>query len=179
MLVSNNAVLLVIDVQGKLAQLMDNRDSLFRNLQILIRGLQILEVPVLWMEQIPGKLGPTIPEVAKLLSPVIPIKKSSFSCCGNKEFMDNLIPLNRKQVLLTGIETHICVYQTALDLLQMGYEVQVVADATSTRAPENKQVGLERIKDLGGVITSTEMVLFELMRVGEGARFKEICKIVK
>jgi nicotinamidase-related amidase len=81
--------------------------------------------------------------------------------------------------LLTGIETHVCVYQTALDLLKLGYEVQVVTDAVSSRASENKQIGLERMKEAGATLTSTEMALFELLRVAEGPQFKEITKIVK
>ncbi|MEI6810422.1 MAG: isochorismatase family protein, partial [bacterium] len=85
----------------------------------------------------------------------------------------------RKQVLLSGIETHVCVYQTAVDLLGSGYEVQVVADAVSSRTPENKRIGLERIRDAGGVVTSTEMALFEMLKEAKGDKFKEILKAVK
>jgi nicotinamidase-related amidase len=180
MLTLNNTALVVIDVQGKLAQLMAQKEALFENLQKLIKGVQVLELPIIWNEQLPEKLGPTTPEIAELLvQSTRPIAKSSFSCCGNPPFMEALKATGRKQVLLTGIETHICVYQTCRDLLDLGYEVQVVTDAVSSRTPENRQIGLERMKEAGATATSTEMALFELLRVAEGPKFKQITKIVK
>lgn len=180
MLTVENTALIVIDVQGKLAQLMHQKEALFDNLQKIIKGMQVLEIPIIWTEQVPEKLGQTTPEIARLLANTArPISKSSFSCCGHQPFMDRLTTLNRKQVLLTGIEAHICVYQTAVDLLNLGYEVQVVADAVSSRVAENKQIGLERVKQAGATLTSTEMALFELLRAAEGAKFREITKIVK
>jgi nicotinamidase-related amidase len=170
----------VIDVQGKLAQLMYQKESLFANLKRMIQGARVLELPVLWTEQVPEKLGETTPEIRELLVEMgRPISKVSFSCCGNEPFMAQLKGLNRKQLLLAGIETHICVYQTALDLLRLDYEVQVVADAVSSRAAENRQIGLERMKEAGARLTSTEMALFELLRAAEGPRFKAITGIVK
>ena len=180
MLTLDNTALVVIDVQGKLAQLMDQKEALFGNLQKLIKGTQVLELPIIWNEQLPEKLGPTTPEIAELLAhSTQPIRKSSFSCCGNPPFMMALQATNRKQVLLAGIETHVCVYQTCLDLLDLGYEVQVVADAVSSRTAENRQIGLSRMQAAGASLTSTETALFELLRVAEGAKFKEITKIVK
>jgi nicotinamidase-related amidase len=180
MLNLNNTALVVIDVQGKLAQLMSHKETLFDNLQKIIKGAQVLELPIIWNEQLPEKLGPTTSEIADLLANTTqPIAKSSFSCCGNPPFMDALKATQRKQVLLTGIETHVCVYQTCRDLLDLGYEVQVVSDAVSSRSPENRQIGLERMHEAGATLTSTEMALFELLRVAEGPRFKEITRIVK
>jgi nicotinamidase-related amidase len=180
MLTLNNTALVVIDVQGKLAQLMSQKETLFENLQKIIRGAQVLELPIIWNEQLPEKLGPTTPEIAQLLTHTTqPIAKSSFSCCGNPPFMSALKATQRKQILLTGIEGHVCVYQTCLDLLNLGYEVQVVTDAVSSRTAENRQIGLERMKEAGATLTSTEMALFELLRVAEGPQFKEITKIVK
>ena len=179
MLNSENAVLIVIDVQGLLAQLMYEKDRFFANLQKIIKGAQVLGIPIILTEQIPEKLGSTIPEIAQLLSDVRPIRKVSFSCGGSDAFMKALEASGRKQVLLTGMETHVCVYQTTLDLLRSGYEVHIVADAVSSRAAENREVGLEKIKDAGAILTSTEMALFELLKVAEGAEFKEIIKIVK
>lgn len=180
MLNIDHTALLVIDVQGKLAQLMHDKEKLFANLARIIKGAQVLEIPIIWTEQVPEKLGQTTPEIAELLTgSATPLPKASFSCCGIPPFMAELQALNRGQLLLTGIETHICLYQTAVDLLNMGYEVQVVADAVSSRTAENKQVGLERIKAAGGIITSTEMALFELLRVAEGEQFRQIAKIVK
>ncbi|MEE4112044.1 MAG: isochorismatase family protein, partial [Desulfobacteraceae bacterium] len=137
MLEIESAVLLLVDVQGKLARLMHEKERLFDNLQQLIKGIQVLGVPVLWVEQNPVGLGPTIPEVAEMLSDVKPIPKMSFSSCRNDHFLRALKERKRRQVLIAGIEAHICVYQTAADLVDMGYEVQVVPDAVSSRTAEN------------------------------------------
>jgi nicotinamidase-related amidase len=175
----DDTALVVIDVQGKLAQLMHNRTELFKNLGLTIQGAQVLGIPILWTEQYPKGLGPTVPAVAELLPAIRPIAKNAFSCCGEPAFMSALEPLGRRQIILTGIETHVCVHLTALDLLDAGYEVQVIADAVSSRTVENRHIGLEKMRDAGAVITSTETALFELMKVAEGPQFKQISKLVK
>ncbi|RME97800.1 MAG: hydrolase [Chloroflexi bacterium] len=180
MLNIQDTALLVIDVQGKLAQLMHDKDTLFANLERMIRGAQVLELPVIWTEQVPDKLGATTPAIAQLLADSArPVSKSSFSCCGEAAFTEQLQAAGRKQILVTGIETHICVYQTSVDLLAQGYQVQLVTDAVSSRSAANRQLGIERIKDAGATLTSTEMALFELLRVAQGPQFKAITKIVK
>ncbi|NJL58897.1 MAG: hydrolase [Desulfobacteraceae bacterium] len=179
MLKSDNAVLMIIDVQGKLAQLMHDRDALFKSLQVMIQSFKILEIPMIWMEQIPENLGPTISEVAQLLPDMKPIPKFTFSCCGNEQFMEKFKAIDRKQVLICGIESHICVYQTAVDLLNMGCEVQVLCDCVSSRTPENRQLGIDRMKDAGAVLTGTEMALFEMLKQAKGPLFKQIVKIIK
>ncbi len=179
MLTRTNSALIIVDVQGKLAQLMHGKEALFANLQRIVKGIQVLEIPILWAEQNPKGLGPTIPEVANLLPDKKPIPKFSFNCCKDDAFMQALNEVNRKQILITGIETHICVYQTAVDLVEMGYEVQVVTDAVSSRTAENKEVGIQKMSNAGVHITSTEMALFELLEKAEGPRFKQILKIVK
>jgi nicotinamidase-related amidase len=175
----DDAALGVIDVQGKLARLMHSRTELFKNLRLMIQGAQVLGIPILWTEQYPKGLGPTVPEVSELLSTIQPIAKNAFSCCGEPAFMSALERLGRRQLLVTGIETHICVHQTALDLLDAGYEVQVIADAVSSRTAENRHIGLEKMRDAGVVITSTETALFELMKVAGGPQFKQISQLVK
>lgn len=179
MLTLQNTLLIVVDVQGKLAHLMHRKEMLFENLRKIIKGMQVLAIPILWTEQNPEKLGPTIPEIANLLSDIHPISKLSFSCCRSDRFMQALTRLKLKQVLIAGIETHICVYQTAVDLENLGYEVQVVTDAVSSKTAENKQIGLEKMKDAGATLTSTETALFELLKGADAAKFKEILKIVK
>jgi nicotinamidase-related amidase len=179
MLNIENAILTIIDIQGKLAHAMYEKELLFKNVQKLIKGMQVLGIPIIWMEQNPKGLGPTIPEIADLLSGNQPISKMSFSGCRNDRFLQELKTLNRKQVLISGIETHICVYQTAADLLDLGYEVQVVTDAVSSRTIEDKKIGLEKMKDSGVIMTSVETALFELLKVAEGEQFKDILKIVK
>ncbi len=158
---------------------MHEKELLFKNVQKLIKGIQVLGIPILWVEQNPQGMGPTIPEIADILSNIQPIIKMSFSSCRNDRFVQALKALNRKQVLIAGIEAHVCVYQTAADLVGLGYEVQVVTDAVSSRTIENKEIGLQKMRDSGVSLTSVETALFELLKVGEGEQFREILKIVK
>ena len=179
MLTTDKTVLVVIDMQGKLAQSMYCRELLFENVQKIIKGAQVLGLPLLLTEQNPKGLGPTIPEIADLVPGVRRIPKLSFSCCGDELFSKELSALQRCQVLLSGIEAHVCLYQTTVDLVASGYEVHVLADAVSSRTAENKAIGLQKMKDAGASITSVETALFELLRVAEGPAFKQIISIVK
>jgi len=179
MLKIDNTALAIIDVQGKLASLVHHKEQLYRNLQILIQGAKILQIPVWWLEQYPEGLGPTIPEIADLLTGQEPLPKLYFSACGQELFREELRASGRRQILLAGIEIHVCVYQTSRDLLDQGFHVEVVRDAVSSRTPENKQIGLERISREGAAITSVEMVLFELLRTAAVPQFKQIARLVK
>ena len=173
------SVLLVIDVQGKLATIMYERDKVLHNLQAMIKAAQILGIPIFWTEQVPEKIGPTIPEIAGLLNNIQPIKKASFSCCLNKQFQEALKKIKRKQLIIVGIEAHVCVYQTVCDLIEAKYDVQVVADAVSSRTQENKELALERIKAVGATLTSVEMIICELLRTTEHKKFKDILSLIK
>ena len=179
MLDITNCCLVVVDVQGKLAQLMHNKDVLFKNIQIFIQAAHILDIPILWCQQCPDALGPTVPEIALLLTANEPINKAAFSCCGAEPFNSKLNDLARNQVLLCGIETHVCIYQTTVDLLRKGFEVNVVADAVSSRALENKQLALKRMAAENAKLYCTEMALFELLRTAEHPRFREIARLIK
>ena len=179
MLKQTETVLVIIDVQGKLAELMHDRERLYSNLSILVQGIQALEIPILWLEQYPKGLGPTIPEVADLLPDQNPIAKTCFSGCGRVEFVEALRAAERRQVLVAGIETHICVYQTVRDLLGSGYEVEVVADAVSSRVPENRQIALDKMVRAGAELSSVEMALYELMREAGTPAFKKILPLVQ
>ncbi len=179
MLSTDQAILLIVDVQGKLAQVMHERDALLRNLQILIQGIQVLGAPILWVEQNPSGLGPTVPELSKLLSGQAPIAKMSFSAGGEPQVVEALRRSGRTQVILAGIEAHVCIYLTAADLLAQGYDIEVVADAVSSRTSARKEVGISRIAALGGGITCTETVLFELLGHAGGDRFRAILKLLK
>lgn len=179
MLEIEKTCLVVVDVQGKLAQLMWEKERLFNNIEILVKSADILEIPIVWCQQYPEALGETVEQIAVHLKELSPINKKSFSCCGNGEFAEKIQAVNRKQVLLCGIETHICVYQTARDLLALDYEVQVVGDAVSSRTRENKEAALSRMKWEGAAITTTEMALFELLGTAEHDKFREIAKLVK
>jgi nicotinamidase-related amidase len=179
MLEIQHCCLTVVDVQGKLAQLMHGRDALFKNIQILIQAAKILEIPILWCQQCPDALGPTIPEIAQFLASIEPINKAAFSCCGAEQFHAGLKELGRNQVLLCGIETHVCIYQTAVDLLRQHFNVYVIADAVSSRTLENKQIALNRLAAEGVKISSTEMVLFELLKTAEHPKFRQIARLIK
>ncbi len=179
MLDQNDCCLVVVDVQGKLAQLMHDKDKLFKNIRILIQSAKILNIPILWCEQVPSALGPTVAEIAELLTGIEPIAKSSFSCFGCDRFNQKLKVLNRKQVILSGIETHVCVYQTALDLLANGYEAFVPADAVSSRSAENKQIGLNALNTAGAKLTGVEMALFEMLKSADHPQFRQVAKLVK
>ncbi len=179
MLERKNTALIVIDVQGKLAQIMDGRDNLFLNLQRIIRGVQILGIPVLWMQQNPAGLGETIPELKEILTNQQPINKMTFSCCGDEDFNAQLTKLACKNILLVGIEAHVCVYLTAADLQRSGYQTHVVADAVSSRTAFNKQIGIEKTRECGGKVTCTETALFELLNKAEGEEFKQILRVIK
>lgn len=179
MLSIENTALIIIDVQGKLAHSMPQKKLLFENMKKLISGCKVLGVPILWVEQNPKGLGPTVQEISDLLTDISTIKKTSFSCCRNNHFMELLNAEGRKQLMIIGIETHVCVYQSTVNLLELDYEVNVIADAVSSRKIEDKEIGLNRMKDLGANLISTEIALFELLEHSENPKFREVLQIIK
>ncbi len=179
MLKPSTTLLMVIDVQGRLAEVMFDRKELYKNLGIIIEGCKVLEVPILWLEQYPQGLGPTVAEVATHLEGLTPHPKTVFPSLNDNGILHAFNAIGRKKVLLTGIETHICVYQTAIQLIDRGNEVHVVADAVSSRTKNNKQIGLDKITHAGGFITSVETALFEMLGCAEGESFKKILSLVK
>lgn len=179
MLQEENSLLVVIDIQGTLARISADCELLFESTRKLIQGARVFHLPIIVTEQIPEKLGPTIPEIDTLLEGIGKIPKETFSCCDNAAFMEALNKADRKQILLCGIESHICVYQTAMDLLGRGYEVHVVADAVSSRTAQNREIGIIKMAHAGAHLTSTETVLFELLKTAASNKFKDIFKIVK
>jgi nicotinamidase-related amidase len=179
MLRRDNAALVFVDVQGKLAESMCDKEALFDNLNRIVEGARILGLPILWTEQLPDKLGPTLPRFTESLTGNSPITKSAFSCCGEEAFQSALRACGRKQVILAGIEAHVCICQTALDLLEQGHEVFVVADAVSSRLAANRDTALSRLRSKGAEIVSTEMALFELLREARNDDFKALLRLVK
>ena len=158
---------------------MHEKDRLIRHIGGLIRVAHFLDIPVIFTEQAPDKIGATIPEIRGLLKDQAPIVKTSFSCCGQPEFMQTLEALNRKQIIVTGIEAHVCVYQTVYELLNSQYEVQVVGDAVSSRTQANKDLALKRIRAFGDDVTSTEMIVCELLRSSKHPKFREVINLIK
>lgn len=179
LLKKSETAFVLVDVQGKLAKIVHESEALLEKLQQLIRGLRLLEVPIIWLEQYPQGLGRTSEELTQHLSGLEPIEKITFSACKNEEFMRALKETNCQHVLVAGIETHICVYQTAVDLKENGYRVQVVEDAVSSRTLANKQVGLNKLKSLGIMGTSVEMALYELLETAGTEQFKQMLTIIK
>jgi nicotinamidase-related amidase len=173
------AVLVVVDVQERLAAVMDERQKVIANCRRLVDGAAILGVPAIVTEQYPKGLGPTEEELRGALSSEPPVTKLSFSCCGEPAFMERLDALARRKVILCGMETHVCVLQTGLDLLREGFDVHLARDATCSRSRENRRTGIGMMRDAGAVITSTETVLFQLLREAGTAEFKAVSQLVK
>ncbi|MBM4148171.1 MAG: hydrolase [Lentisphaerae bacterium] len=179
MLSLKNTVFVLVDAQTSLFSAMPDKEALLRNLERLVQGMQTLEVPLILLEQTPDKIGRTLPELRRFLGALEPVQKECFSCCGSEEFMSALKATGRRQVVIAGIETHVCVYQTATDLAHGGYDVEVVADAVSSRSPQNRELALARMRQSGCGLTSVEMVLFELMRTSAHPAFRDVLRIVK
>jgi isochorismate hydrolase len=179
MLTSENTLLLVVDVQGNLARVMNNKDRLFQSIINMIQGARVLGLKLMVTEQNPNGLGPTIPEISEYLTAIEPIGKFSFSCCDNEQFLQELNAAKPRNIIMAGIESHICVYQTARDLVKLNYNVEILSDAVSSRTAENRQIGLERSKAAGAGITSVESALFEIVRDAQSKEFKDILNIVK
>jgi nicotinamidase-related amidase len=174
-----DSLLLVIDVQEKLFKVIDSKDTLLVSLQKLIKGCRLLDVPVILTEQNPAGLGPTLAEIAGLIPDAERAIKFAFSCCAEAGFNDKVRATGRRQVIICGIESHVCVYQTTLDLLGAGYEVNVVGDAVSSRTPENRNLALRRLSAEGAKISGVEMALFELLRTARAAQFKAVSALIK
>lgn len=171
--------LVLVDVQEKLAAVMSRRENLISRCAVLLRMAKALEIPVLWCEQAPRALGPTVAELRGLLEGQKPFEKTSFSCVGAEGFLERLDEVGASTVLLCGIEAHVCVFQTAVELLGRGLSVHVASDAVSARTEENKVIGLGRMAAAGAVISSTEMMLFELLRDARHERFKELAALIR
>lgn len=178
---AEQCALIVVDIQGKLLPPIFRKDELVKNSQLLIRLAGILKIPTLMTTQYAKGLGETVPAIAELLPDTQPIDKQMFSCFGSEVFCSVVkrLPGNRNTLLLCGMETHICVMQTALAALREGYLVHVASDACGSRAEWNWRVGLERMRDAGAVISSTEMMMYELLRSSGAPAFKELLPFLK
>ncbi|HEY1731792.1 MAG TPA: hydrolase [Terriglobales bacterium] len=178
---ADSCALVVVDIQEKLLPPIFNKEALLKNSQLLIRLAKILDLPIVVTTQYSKGLGSTVPEIASLLEDVPAFDKLEFSCFGSEQFRSRLkaLPGNRNTVLLCGMEAHICVMQTALGALNQGYLVHVASDAVGSRAEWNWKIGLERVKSAGAVISSTEMMMYELLRCSGTPQFKELLKHLK
>lgn len=175
------AILIVIDVQEVLMKQMSQeiRNNVIRNIKTLLAFAKEMAIPILITEQYPKGLGKTVPEIKMELKSILPIEKVSFSCYGMKMFKDKLNQLARKQVILTGIETHVCVLQTANDLIQKGYTVHAVADAICSRRKLDWEIGLGWMEKRGAMISTTEIIAFQLLKEAGTEEFRRLSKLLK
>jgi len=178
---SDQCALVVVDIQEKLLPPIFQKEQLVRNSKLLIRAAGVLKIPAIVSTQYAKGLGRTVPEIASLLPEVEAIDKDRFSCFGSDVFCTLLkrLPGNRNTILLCGMESHICVMQTALAALREGYIVHIASDAVSSRTEWNWKIGLERMRAAGAVISSTEMIIYELMRSSSSPAFKEMLPYLK
>jgi nicotinamidase-related amidase len=175
----NQSALLVVDIQQKLAPIVHGHEQVISNAEILLKTAVRLNVPVLISEQYPKGLGHTVSELTDLAPKGSVVEKTSFSCALEKPFATRLAALQRKQVVIAGMESHICVLQTALGLQDEGYVPFVVADATSSRRPESYAIALDRLRSAGVTVVTTEMVMFEWLGRAGTPEFKELSALIK
>lgn len=180
-LTPDECVLIVVDIQEKLLPPIFEKHRLLKNAQLLIRMAGILNIPAIVTTQYAKGLGPTVSEIVSLLPNHPPIDKTMFSCFGSEAFCSTVkrLPGTPSTALLCGMETHICVAQTALAALRNGYLVHVASDAVSSRTEWNWKIGLDRMREAGAVISSTEMIMYELLRSSSAAAFKELLPFLK
>jgi nicotinamidase-related amidase len=178
---ADQCALIVVDMQEKLLPPIWEKERLLRNVQLLIRLAGILKIPALVTTQYAKGLGKTVPEIASMLPDTPPIDKLMFSCFGSDAFCSLLkrLPGQRTTVLLCGMETHICVMQTAMGALREGYLVHVACDAVSSRTELNWRIGLDRMRSAGAILSSTEMMIYELLRSSGAPAFKELLPYLK
>jgi len=178
-ILKDSAIGLVIDMQERLFPHIANYYQINQNVKILIEGLKILKIPLLVTQQYTKGLGETIPEIREVLGDFEIHEKNSFSCCDNSKFSVDLENKVKKFIIICGIEAHVCVQQTVIDLIDRAYYPIVVADCISSRSIENKKIAIKHMRQLGAFITTYESLLFELCRYSNVPEFKLISKLVK
>lgn len=177
----HKTAVVVVDVQERLFAAMEpeRRDEMVANVKLVCHTARRLGLPILLTEQYPKGLGSTLPEVRALLPDVPAIAKTSFSCCGAGDFVERLRALDVERVVLAGIEAHVCVLLTALDLLVAGYQVSIVADATCSRRRDRQELGLAQARQAGAVLTATETFVFQQLGSSDHAAFRELSKLLR
>ncbi|HNQ37734.1 MAG: isochorismatase family protein [Prolixibacteraceae bacterium] len=170
---------LVVDIQERLFPAMAGKEEFLRNTLILIKGLQVLGIPLVVTQQYTRGLGETLPEIREAIAGFSFLEKRDFSCCDEPAVLENLARLRTEQVILFGIESHVCVLQTALDLKEAGMVPIVVADAITSRSLNSLDLARERFRHEGIMMTSAEAILFEILRSSAAPEFKDISRLVK
>lgn len=176
----SDTILVVVDVQERMMKAIHDAENVIDRVSRLVRGCRALGIPVLVTEQYPKGLGATVPEVQEALGEDYkPLEKLSFSAAKDIDFMRAFEASGRDQILICGVETHVCVYQTARDLHNLGWTAEVVGDAVGSRSPESKSLALDRLRHHGIDVTTVEMSLFDMMETAEVPEFKTVSGIVK
>lgn len=176
---SQNSLLLVIDIQEKLFPLLFNKDEFRKNTEKFLKCAKILEIDALLTEQYPNGLGKTCGFILENMPKHESVEKTSFDCCGNKQFNDKLKKFRKKNIIIIGIETHICVTQTAESLIEQGYNVHIAADCISARKPVDHHIGIERMKQIGANLATWEMIVYKFLKSKENKCFKDVLEVLK
>jgi nicotinamidase-related amidase len=176
---SKNTAMVVVDMQDKLIPLMGRKDRLLADMNTLLRLATLFEIPIVLTEQYTKWLGTTIPDVKESLPLYDPIHKMAFNCCEVDDFNRRLESHDAENIILAGIETHICVYQTCFSLLKRGYQVHVPQDAVDSRTDENRRVGLGLMRDAGAVLTSTETIVYQVLKRAGTKEFKTMLRMIR
>ncbi|MCL2366201.1 MAG: hydrolase [Oscillospiraceae bacterium] len=179
MIQTDNAIAVVIDFQEKMMPVIQNQDKIIKKSAIFIEGCRLLGVPIITTQQYTKGLGETVPEIKQALFDFKPIEKLSFSCWGSEAFVNHFENHDRDAVFILGVEAHICVQQTVLDLLEEDCDVYVLADCIGTRFETDFQYAIRRMEQAGAIITTAESALFEMMMRADHPHRKEITKLVK
>lgn len=179
LLIPEKSALLIIDIQERILPVIKNHQLVVENTLKLIKGFNVLSLPIYYTEQYPKGLGPTVVSITQELGDLKPFDKMSFSCSGAGNLFQEFNSKNLSQIVVCGIESHVCVQQTVLDLIENNLQVNLAADAVSSRKEIDYKMALDRMRNHGAEVTSTESILFELLNVCGTPQFKEISKIVK
>ncbi|KGY07795.1 isochorismatase family protein [Vibrio sinaloensis] len=179
MLSRDNTGLIIVDVQGKLARLVENSSLFIANCEKLILGVKALDMPIVLLEQNPEKLGLTVEEIGRHLTHTAAITKSTFNACQSPTFLEAVQAASVDSWLVCGIEAHICVYQTARGLTELGYHVELVSDCISSRSATDVRLAIERLMRCGVEVTGLEMCLYELVKDCRDPAFKPILSLVR
>lgn len=176
-----DCALLVVDIQERLMPVIEGREEVARNSALLMKAAAVLKMPVLATTQYVARIGELLPEIKEGLAGVVPLDKMEFDCFANQAIKEKAkeLPKRINTLILCGVETHICIYQTVLGALKEGYKVWVPADAVSSRSPCNYQTGLARIKELGATVGTTEMIIYDLLHRAGTPEFKELLPYLK
>ncbi len=178
-LTADRTVLVVIDIQEKFRDIIHGMEQVMAGTDRLIRFCQQLDIPIVFTEHYPRGLGVTVSEIRNLCSPFEPIEKIDFSCAGCGPFNKTLTDLKRDQIILCGIESHVCIYQTAFDLLRQGKQVSVAVDAVSSCSAANREIGLRRMAELGVQSMGVQMLMFEILEKAGTPEFKDVAGLLK